>query len=170
MGWSFNSNPDQTKSSFVAELIDSRRLAPGWEMLEHRVVGNHLWILLRDPSGAKRISLELMQKERGGGWGHKGVDEAAGPYHYDCPLSLLDRCTDPVNEWSAGWREKVRAHHADKARKAALETGSVIRYGGHEYRLHSPLGPRKGWHVIRRGDGQSFRMSAQKMARSEVVL
>lgn len=45
---------------------------------------------------------------------YKYVDESMGPYTVDCPLNILDGLDPPENDYSAQWRERVRAFHASK--------------------------------------------------------
>lgn len=173
MGWSFSCNPNHGRKEEIAKVTSASHFSPGYVPLEHRVVGSRVWTLL-EHEGRRFIALDLIKGGgRGYGWGSKGLSEDMGPHYYDCPLSLLNKTSEPANEYAAKWREKVRSFHAERkarsAAKASLETGSLVRYGGHEYRLHSPAGPRRGWNVVRCGDGASFRMRANQVAQAEVV-
>ncbi len=40
-----------------------------------------------------------------------------GPYHYDCPASILDLLGPPGNEYAAKWREACRARLALTSRR-----------------------------------------------------
>jgi len=60
-------------------------------------------------------------------------------------------------------------HKTHIKKLANIETGTRIKYGAHEYRLHSPAGPRKGWNVVRCGDGTMLRMTVQMLAKSEIM-
>ena len=65
-----------------------------------------------------------------GGWRRiyiKDQDETCGPYQHDFPVKWLDLLTEPVNDYSRDWRERVRAH-AEKGKKAILRDGDVIRF------------------------------------------
>lgn len=173
MGWSFSTNPGHGRKEEIARVTAPERFAPGYRPLESRVVGNHVWTLV-EHGDRRYISLDIIKSGgKGYGWGSKGMSEDSGPFHYDCPLALLDKATEPATEFGAQWRKMVRELHAERKEKkkalAGLETGSVVRYGGVEYRLHSPAGPRKGWNVLRRSDGAMFRMPANRLSRAEVV-
>jgi hypothetical protein len=78
-------------------------------------------------------------KDEGASWGYKDASERSGPYTgYSCPLSYLDLVPEPTcppgcpacaedrcgNAWARQWRERVRAYHAEKARKRALRVAS----------------------------------------------
>lgn len=56
----------------------------------------------------------------------KDQDETCGPYHYDFPVKWLDLLTEPVNDYSREWRERVRAL-AEKA-KPVIRDGDIIRF------------------------------------------
>ena len=166
MGWSF-SMVDIGRKAHIESLTTARHFSPGYVPLERRVVGNHVWQLVQDPDGRKFISLDLIAKERNGGWGNKGMSETAGPYVYDCPLALLDKA-DPPQGYAVEWREKVRAHHVAKkalrSKSASLKAGDVIQYGPHEYRLHGLHPFRNGsWSVTRLSDGCMFSMSVRQI-------
>lgn len=56
----------------------------------------------------------------------KDQDESCGPYHHDFPVKWLDLLTEPVNDYSREWRERVRAL-AEKA-KPVIRDGDIIRF------------------------------------------
>lgn len=166
MGWLFHSNPDIGKKELVAELRRPHRFSKGCAVLKSSVVGNNHWYLLRAPDGTVTIGLDLLQSGGiGEGWGYKAMDESCGPFYHDCPLSYLDQVTAPVG-YAAEWRSRVREHHAAKKARPKLKAGVVVTYGGYDYRLDAPAGPRKGWNVTRVADGIAFRMKARQLAKS----
>lgn len=169
MGWSF-SMIDIGKSATVSMLVSKEQFGTQYTPLEHRVVGNHLWQLVRiEVTGRLTIFLDLLAKERGGGWANKGMSEDSGPYHYDCPLSLLDKASPTTGGYAAEWREKVRAHHAAKAATPKPAPGLVVQYGSHAYRLTHPAGPRKGWNCEHVTSGMRYRLKAAQLANSTPV-
>lgn len=164
MGWSFN-YVDRGRDAHIAELTSQSHFSPDYEPLAHRVVGNNVWqLVLHKPTGRKFICLDLIAKERNGGWGYKGMSEDMGPYQVNCPLSLLNQAS-PVEEggYAHEWRQKVRAYHAAKASKAKPAPGLLVTYCGHQYRLDAPMAPRKGWRVTRTSDGCVFRLKAAQL-------
>lgn len=164
MGWSF-AYDDVGRKAHIESLTNQRHFSEGYVPLEHRVVGNHVWQLVQMPDGRKFICLDLIAKERNGGWGHKGMSEDMGPCYYDCPLSLLNKA-DPVDVgYAVEWRKKVREYHA-KRKTTKPASGMVVKYGQHEYRLECQWAPRKGWKVTRIEDGCEFRMNAKQLAQA----
>lgn len=165
MGWSFNSI-DHGRERHIAELTSQDFFATGYTLIKSRVVGNHIWSAVRnDATGAVFVNLTLIAKERGGGWGHKSMSESAGPYHYDCPTSILAPCTAPVGEYAKAWRERVRQYRINRFATSKLQAGDLVTYGDHTYRLAEPAGPRRGWNVTRL-DGLRFRLKASQIAKA----
>lgn len=131
MGWLYHDNMSK------ADLVENIRkdYAPGvckTEALKSTLVGNCLWMLLKNDSGTF-IVLYLLQggSKEYPGYGYKDMDESMGPYFYSCPLSYLREA--PVANQS--WRDGVLKHHASKkahtANFKALELNKVypIRSG-----------------------------------------
>lgn len=165
MGWSF-SYFDVGRKAHIESLVDSKHFSEGYTSLAHRVVGNNVWQAVRRPNGEVLICLDLIAKERGGGWGNKGISEDMGPCEVNCPLSLLAMCTPAEpGSYAEAWREKVHAYHAKrKAAKAVKpKPGLVVTYGGEEYTLLEPLGSRRGWYVEAKYGGR-YRMKARQLA------
>ena len=169
MGWLFHTDRSYGRKELVAELRQADRFGDGYEMLRSQVVGNHHWyVLRRKADGRTTIGLDLLQGGgRTGGWGHKDMDETMGPCYYDCPLGYLALASEPVG-YAAEWRQKVRAHHANKTDTSQLKPGSVIRYSDHDYSLTQSRGPRRGWIVSRIGGG-AYRMSSRQVASATVI-
>lgn len=166
MGWSFHSTI-RTRADMTAYLSASLKSA-GHTILRASTVGNHWWAAIEHRDGKRHIFLALMQGGGQEGWGYKGMDESAGPYHFDCPLGLLELVPPPCGPYAAGWRDKVREHHAAKRGRPTPLPGATVEYGGHRYTLDRPCGPRKGWHVTR-ADGMQFRMKAYQLAHAKHV-
>lgn len=167
MGWSFACSRSFGKKELVAELRDPVRFA-NQELLQSSVVGNHHWYLARDKeSGRTWIGVDLLQS--GGkdeGWGYKSMSEHCGPCYYDCPLSFLAQASEATG-YAADWREKVRAHHAARKARPVPVAGMVVIYGGHQYTLVRPAGPRRGW-LCRDTGGNVLRMSAAQLAKAVI--
>lgn len=168
MGWSFAYH-DVGRKEHIRHLSSQSRFGSNWEYLKTRVVGNHLWHLARNlNSGRKIIFLDLIAKERGGGWGEKGMSEDCGPNYYDCPLSLLKEASPATEGFAVGWRKQVEAYHAAKKKRTKHAEGDLVRYGGFVYRLMRSFG-RKGWEV-RPAEGLiigPLRMTSRQLGKAE---
>lgn len=170
MGWLFDYH-DIGRKAYIEKITSKAHFGEGYTPLMHRAVGNHVWQLVRhEPTGRKFITLDLIAKQKDAGWGYKGLSEDMGPYYYDCPLSLLDAADPPINDTAATWRQAVRDKQAERKAKAERTwgVGMQIRFGGHEYRLHSPAGKRKGWYATG-PDGRLFRFGVSHLAKAEIV-
>lgn len=134
MGWLFSQG--QTRSELIA------RRNKEWETethkgktIRHAARGNVLWAIreVTDKTTGKidtYIACDLMQGQRGYGWGYKDMSEDMGPHYYTCPLSYLEQVPAPNGEYSKGWREKVKAYHARRNRKFTI--GQAINLIGYE--------------------------------------
>lgn len=61
-------------------------------------------------------------------WGYKDIDESMGPCEVNCPISYIERATEPVNEYARAWRERVRAtYKAGPGRKLVVGTTYRLR-------------------------------------------
>ena len=149
MGWSFSCN-NIGRKTHIESLTSQRHFSNGYVPITHRVVGNHVWQLVLRPNGTKFITLDLIAKERNGGWGYKSLDEDWGPYFFDCPLPLLDKADPPATANAEAWRVKVR-EYADRQKRLKremqnLKPGTVLVVGPCQYTLLNDLG-RSGWRV-----------------------
>lgn len=161
MGWVFDFESD--RDALIKRLCGGFR--EGYTHLEHRVVGNHVWHLLRvEETGRVRISLSLIAKERNGGWGYNCMGENEGFYHYDCPLSLLNKASPVVDGHIREWRVKVRQHHASASASAStFSAGEVVKYNNVKFRIGSCAGPRRGYNVVALSNGLHYRLTAKQL-------
>lgn len=160
MGWSF-SMQDIGRKAHIESLTSAKHFSNGYIPVSHRVVGNHVWQLVQRPDGTKFIALDLIAKERNGGWGYKGMDEDSGPYYFDCPLTLLDKADPPSTANATTWRAKV-VEYADRLKRLkremrALKPGTVIVTAQNQYTLLVDLG-RSGW-IARDLGGHNWRLT-----------
>ncbi len=160
MGWLFFK---PSKEALVKHLTDPHQFEAA-KMVDHSVRGNHLWAQFETPEGRRLIGLFLLGKSNGR-WGYKDMDETMHPYYYDCPLRLIDTATEPLNEASAEWRNKVRTYWERKKSTSKPVSGMTVNYCGTQYQLRIPLG-RRGWDVVRVIDGQPFRMKSRQVSQA----
>lgn len=123
IGWS-------SKKALVEHLTSD--LSENNELIRHSVVGSNLWMLMfHKPTQEKFIALCLLKYVRGGGprnndWGYKSMDETAGPYEVNCPITMLRESTCTV-ESAVKWRKYAIAQHEKK--KALAEAWKSVRLG-----------------------------------------
>ena len=154
MGWTFTR--EATRADIIAE-----RLAP-WSndthagrTLRHCTKGNVLWTVReltdkRSRVTERYIGCDLLQRERGYGWGYKDMCESVHPYYYTCPLAYLDLV--PVT--CEGWRERVREYHARQKRR--LTIGATYTLIGREVPHVEIVRLRP---LIGRHNGRTYRVS-----------
>lgn len=171
MGWLFS---HRSKDELVKSLLNPNELREGFRILDHSLVGGHLWLVVeRDlPDGAceRIICLELIEAHAGQ-WGNKSISEREHPYYFDCPLRLLDLAGPTISSKAEEWRQAVREFHAARARRRRKAApGALVEYGGTRYRLSKSLG-RKGWEVFVEGDasGQAYRLKSTQLSNAEFV-
>jgi hypothetical protein len=169
MGWLFLYEK-RSRKEMLEHLRRPERYGQDNELLRSVAVGNNHWYLCKHKSTDKVwIGLDLMKGSRADRcWGYKDIDESMGPCEVNCPLSFLDKASEPEG-YAIEWRQKVREYHAKKAARVAPVAGLVVQYGEHQYRLVEPYAPRKGWLVTRVSDGARFRMPARHLAQSKPV-
>lgn len=164
MGWDYFCDPRYGRKEVMAYCNTS--FGEGYELLAHRLVGNHLWqVVRRKRDGIKEIHLCLLKGGgKGSGWGYKSMSESAGPVLHDCPVTLLEMCDPPQSEYAAKWREAVMAWHAKRKAAPKPSVGLIVPYNGKRYQLVEPIGGRKGWVVVELETNQNFRMATQILA------
>jgi hypothetical protein len=168
MGWYGSEHED--KKSFVQEILANM----GERVVDHAVVGNHLWTLYRDDEFERLvIGLDLLRKHDGC-WFNKSMCEYMHPYYYDCPLRLIRAADEPVSETATEWRKAVEKWHEEKVqarkRAAQLAPGMVVVFGSHLLKLIEPLGGRRGWIAMDIVNPQKlWRLTAKQAGRARVI-
>lgn len=133
MGWLFSS---RTRAELIRDLTQPEDQAHAHvRVIAHTLRGNVLWSVtevtaktegvhpgLALGESMRYIRCDLLQR-RDGEWGYKAMDESMAPYYYSCPLRYLDM----AKELSPGWREKVRAYHAQRRQSATATAGGAAQ-------------------------------------------
>lgn len=134
MGWDF------TKGASMADIV--AQCVKPWVSVggdRHYVLAQHcqrfrLWtvrhIIRADGTQEVYIAVDLLRRERGYGWGHKGMTAAMHPFYYDCPLRFLDMTPPECEDWRNGVREYWRQDAARRARLATLRVGDSVALTG----------------------------------------
>lgn len=154
MGWSYGYN-NRCAKDVHREILDPAFWGDSLKVVRHAATsyGRHLWLVCEKPDGARFIALFLINGNDGG-WGYKDMTEDMGPCYYDCPLAFLDM----VPEANARWREKVRAHHAARAR--VYLPGDAVTVYGKPYTVVSKV---KRSYLIRSPEGTVYRAGPARM-------
>lgn len=155
MGWLYSSSWDSATS--VRNHVREQITQCGHEIVKDATTkyGRNYWAAIK-LKGTNEITIVhcLFNGDKRDGypcWGYKDMDESAGPCEKDCPLSLLDLCTDPPPGFAVEWRAEVRAYHAKRI--AQLQVSKAITVGSRVWLRHNhKLNP----FVIRRIEGQKL--------------
>ena len=148
MGWSY-SDAWPTRKHLIDYLVADSDYS---KTIKHCCVGNNLWmvrehIVCSDVS-ERFIVLCMMQRRASDvydmQWGYKDIDETAGPNAVNCPLSYIEMCSEPNNDYSREWRERVRQYHALRNRK--LDVGDTFTYCNMHWQVCDTHGM-KGWSI-----------------------
>ena len=141
MGWTtcYHWNtPTDIKREILADYAKSEHV----EVLDHKSTcyGKHWWVALRNKkTGTSFICLFKMERfQQDDCWGYKDIDEAMGPNETDCPISLLDRTTEPTEGFAVDWRACVRK--AAERRSQKFEVGDKVLCHGREYKVTGKRG------------------------------
>lgn len=117
MGWTFTR--EARRADIIAERIASwSNDTHAGQTIRHCLKGNVLWtvraIIDKSTHRIERyIGCDLLQREKGFGWGYKDMCESAHPYYYSCPLAYVEM----VSVACEAWRERVRDYHARQKRR-----------------------------------------------------
>lgn len=171
MGWLY-STQWRSKKQLVDYLSDQHRFGEHQTHLKSSVVGNNHWYLARyEKTGEIWIGLDTMRSGREDGWGYKDMTASCGPVEVNCPLSFLKAASEPEpDSFDARWRKRVEAYHQGRREKAkrVYESGMIVTFGEHDYRLEEKVAPRRGWVVSRLPDNSLFRMNARQLGQAEI--
>jgi hypothetical protein len=121
MGWLFTK--EQTRKELIERLTATEENPKAkWVTLAKCTKGNILWTVVEYTDKTKNkveryIVCNMMNVDRGYGWGYKNVSEQEGPIYCSCPLKYLDMVPVPTTadgkeiEYAVEWRKKVRLYH-----------------------------------------------------------
>lgn len=118
MGWDFDARP-RPKAAFVQECLAIFK--PG-AIQAQAMVGDNLWLVIKDPGKPAAIVLALLEKQQGC-WGVKWIDEAMGPVEDNCPVRFLAMAPPPGGP-VCFWRDRV------KANGQRLPAGAIVNNPG----------------------------------------
>ncbi len=160
-------------------LIEGERPGFGFEYLTTKGATGYGVMYRQDPHTLEKKHFGIVFKTSRHRCGIQGmsefcikeIEESAGPYQIDAPAKMLDMLdklapnpTGYAEQWRKSCREKIEQSKTKKKAKPAA--GQRVIYGGIEYSLISPAGPRRGWRVLS-PTGQIYRMNAQQLAQAK---
>jgi hypothetical protein len=174
MGWTFTQGA--TRTDIIREAIAMQENEYGkWTCLAHYCKGNTLWtvweILIKAQNETQRyIQCDLMECQKGYGWGRKSLEESSHPYYYSCPLKYLDMAPEKNPEW----RKLVREHHDHqvydemKAAWSKLQTGQkiILRLKPHWNIQEATL--ERIWPIRARAQGLLYRIKKETIESFEI--
>lgn len=152
MGWMYSYSQVSDVKHHIEhnEGLFTSSSTPGntWDVLDSSIVGSTYYaaVLRKWPGDTKGyvFAAVILFRNPQSGFGYKDMDESMGPCEVSCPLRILNRLT-PIedmpgglagNEYAAGWREKVREYH----RNRAIQTKVAKSFkAGDKIRLPAPL-------------------------------
>jgi hypothetical protein len=175
MGWTHYadhpqlSRAEMIRREFTQEPTATNPRAWGFESIAER--GSVVYAVCFQEFEGKRehFGCVFLTTRRKGEFGYKAMSEDMHPFYYAMPARMLAQlealAPNPPGQ-GAEWRAKCREHAKPKP-APRLVGGQLVTYGGRQYRLDYPAGPRRGWIVIRVSDGQPFRLNARQLSRAE---
>jgi hypothetical protein len=104
MGWDVNYRWTK-KADVVADLLGQYSTNPSLEVLAFKSTSSGLWTVIRNQNtGSRAIYFDLIER-RGKQFAVKGMDEAMGPYYYDCPAKFFTMVPVGNPAYRARWAE-----------------------------------------------------------------
>lgn len=171
MGWLF-SERWPTRRDLINAIVSTPQIQ-SCKALRHCCTGNNLWVLNEvvdsDNTTHRFITLYMLQKHGGTYpfWGYKDIEETCGPVALTCPISYIDACTEPANDWSREWREKVRARHA--ATKQKLKIGDQFTFCSGTKNYEVVLDLPNSYGVIEIETGNYYRLKRSQLSLIQLV-
>ena len=113
MGWDFH----HEIAPYDRKQICRARVSGNYEVIKDAMVGTTWYAAIKNKeTGEVFASIVLTKIDRNGycNFGMKWIDEECGPYHHDCPASILDLLTPTTSQYAQEWRERCRAHIQEK--------------------------------------------------------
>lgn len=182
MGWTYFacSSHEKTENILRRNLEQNGQDGTTWRFHHLTMRGSTAYAIvkLEKPDGTVDYWGEviLTSRKHHGEFGYKNMDEGMGPYRHDAPLSMideLDRLAPNPGSYAQDWRNRVRAHHAEKQarRKIVWASDMRIRAPGatpEYFTLLYAAGPRLGW-IGKDDNGKAWRVTAKQLAKAELV-
>jgi hypothetical protein len=157
----------KTKKDVVNNLTSDLNRS-GFNVLGQKGSVDGVWYLV-EKEARKFIYFGKIEKNRGQFF-LKDIPEEMGPCYYSCPVKFIQKASEPINEYSREWREKVLAYHAQASKKVELSEGMKLKLYGNDYTMTRIYKLGKGTNYIVTNEvGQRFRLKRTQLKDIEVI-
>ncbi len=102
MGWDISYSWTK-KADVVADLLGQYSRAQDFEVVAFKSTTHGLWTVVQNRTTGKRSIFFDLVERRGKQFAVKGMDEAMGPYFYDCPKRFFDLVPEGNPTYRARW-------------------------------------------------------------------
>ena len=112
--------------------IDSLWNGEKCKLLKSSMVGNVYYGAVKKIETEEVFAVIFLTHTRQNFWfSYKDMDETAGPFNYDCPVSILKLLTPTKYENAKEWRKKCYEYHNKRKENKTISTlpiGSIIKF------------------------------------------
>lgn len=160
-------NQWRTKSDVVNNLTNDLNRS-GFNVLGQKGTPDGVWYLV-EKEARKFIYFGKITKSQGQFF-LKDIPEEMGPAYYSCPVKFIHQASEPINEYSREWREKVLKSAEEVATRPKLQVGISIELYGDKYKVVSQhlLGRGSNW-IVSNEQGQRFRLKRTQLKDIKVL-
>lgn len=128
MGWDYH----HEMAPYDRRAICRRYIGNGYEVIKDAVVGTTYYAAVKSPHDGSVSALIILTHIDRNSWcnfGMKFMDEDMGPYHCDCPESILKELSPTANSYALEWRAKCREKRQTKRENVLVKApiGSKLK-------------------------------------------
>ena len=128
MGWDYH----HEMAPYDRRSICRRHIGNGYEVVKDAVVGTTYYAAVKSPhDGRVSAIIVLTNIDRNGycNFGMKWLTEYDGPFHCDCPESILKELSPTANSYALEWRAKCREKRQAKRENVLVKApiGSKLK-------------------------------------------
>lgn len=128
MGWDYH----HEMAPYDRRSICRNSIGNGYEVVKDAVVGTTYYAAVKSPRDASVNAIIILTHIDPNGYcnfGMKFIDEDMGPYHYDCPESILKELSPTANSYALEWRAKCREKRQAKRENVLVKApiGSKLK-------------------------------------------
>lgn len=128
MGWDYH----EELAPYDRRAICRRHIGNGYEVIKDAVVGTTYYAAVKSPhdgSVSALIILTRIDQRSYCNFGMKWLTEYDGPFHCDCPESILKELSPTANSYALEWRAKCREKRQAKRENVLVKApiGSKLK-------------------------------------------